>query len=100
VRNIAARGVVVGQKGFFIKPKVTSDRANKSATKNPAGQLGPIFILQRFQEALADAGRLHEFVDRNFAKLALALETFAKRAFGHQSLPWILRLTIPDEIEE
>src|SRR5215813_3772687 len=23
VRNIAARGVVVGQKGFFIKPKVT-----------------------------------------------------------------------------
>src|SRR5258708_35598994 len=55
--------------------------------EDAAGQPGPIFIFEGFDETRANAGSLGELVYGNFAHLALALQAFTKISPGHEPEP-------------
>jgi hypothetical protein len=69
---------------FFVEAQITGNGANKAAIENAAGKLLPVFIFQGLQKTQADARRYNDFVGRNFAQLALALQTFPKISLGHE----------------
>jgi len=65
--TLTAGKVVFGEQAFFIKAKISCDRANETAAKYAAGKPGPIFIFERFEKARADARRSGNLFERNFA---------------------------------
>ena len=69
------------------RPKITRDGAHKSVVEYAAGEFLPLFVFEGFQEARADARGRGEFLQRNFAHLALTLQAFAKISPGHESKP-------------
>src|ERR1700758_5629428 len=84
---IGARQVIYAEQCFFIEAQVAGDGANKPVAKHATGRLRPVFVFEGFDKTGADAGGLGEFIHRDFAKLALALETFTKISLGHEAEP-------------
>src|SRR5579885_337857 len=83
LRRITPRRIVFRQQIFFVESQIPRNASYNSPAKNPAGQFFPVFILEGFQKALADPRCLHQFFGGHFSQLALALQPFAKRPFGH-----------------
>ena len=79
--------VILAEERFFIEAQIARDGAHETVPENAAGQLAPIFILEGFDESRADARGLGEFVHRNFAQLALALQAFTEISSRHEPEP-------------
>ncbi len=84
---IGAGHVIFAEERFFIETEVARDGANKPVAKDAARELRPVFVFEGFDKTGADASSFGEFVHRDFAKLALALETFTKISLGHEAEP-------------
>src|SRR5437660_12203839 len=79
--------IILAQERFLIETQIASDGAHKSVAKDSPGQLGPIFIFEGLDKTGADARGLGEFLHRNFAQFALALQAFTKISLGHEPEP-------------
>jgi len=79
----AMREIVFAEESFFIEAEVARDGANKSTIEHAAGELAPILVFQGFQKAGADARGRGNLLHRDFAKLALTLQTFSEISPGH-----------------
>ena len=84
---VAVGEVIFGEEIFFVEAEVAGDGADEAAVENAARQLVPIFIFEGFEKAQADAGSDNDFVGRDFAQFAFALETFSEVSPGHGSNP-------------
>ena len=79
--------IVLAEECFFTEAQITRDGAHKTVAEDAAGQLCPIFILKRFNKTGTDARGLGEFVQGDFAYLALALQAFTEISPGHELKP-------------
>jgi len=79
----AVRQIVFAEKSLFIEAEVARDGTNKAAIEHAAREFAPIFVFQGFQEARANARGRSNLFHRDFAKLALTLQTFSEISPGH-----------------
>lgn len=79
-----ASEIVFGEQGLFVEAEITRDRADESMAEDAPGQLVPILIFERGEIAAGDARGLADFFEGDLAQFALALQSFAESAFGHE----------------
>ena len=83
--NVPAGHVIFAEQRLFIQPEITGNGADKAATENSTGKFAPVFVFQSFEKSLRNSCGLGELIQRNFAHLALALQSLPKTALGHKS---------------
>ena len=79
----AVRQIVFAEKSLFIEAEVARDGANEATIEHAARELAPIFVFQGFQKARANARGCGNLLQRDFAKLALTLQTFSEISPSH-----------------
>ena len=63
-RNLLFKGnVVFGEESLLVEAEVTSDGTNKTAIENAAGEVGPVFVFEGFEEARSNAGGESDFFE-------------------------------------
>ena len=83
----AAGEVVFAEQMLFVKAEIARDRAHETAVKKSSWKLFPVLIFQGFEKLRRNARRDGNFVQRDFADLALAFQQFAKTSPSHRLLP-------------
>jgi hypothetical protein len=89
----SVRHVVFRQQPFFIQSQKPRNRAYKSPIEHTPRQFLPVLVFHRLQKTVADACGGIDFVERYFAQLALAFQSFSEISPGHSLVLQMVKLT-------